>query len=327
MISEWGGYLPLELIKKNEYFIDDPNLSILRLNSGRAAIVAALKNEIVENVYLPYFDCQVVETMLRKHGYNVLKYRLNADMQPDGVQLGSNDWLIYIDYFGLDNYIQKNSIVNQYRKVIFDNTQAFYANPIIGKYVYNVYSCRKFFGVSDGSYLVSSREKSFLDCYEQDYSSERCKFLFKSIEYGTNGAYEDSLESEDNIGYQIKKMSKLTQRIMQSIDYDEIAEVRRKNFDVLKKRFEGINEMNVTINKENVPLTYPLLITKDEVRKKLIEKRVYVPQWWKYLIDMLESDCIEVVLSKYLLPLPIDQRYNIKDMERLADIVEENIHG
>ena len=38
------------------------------------------------------------------------------------------------------------------RSLIIDNTQAFYEPPRKG--AYNVYSCRKFFGVSDGAYLI-----------------------------------------------------------------------------------------------------------------------------------------------------------------------------
>ena len=44
-------------------------------------------------------------------------------------------------------------------------------------------------------------------------------------------------------------------------------------------------------------------------------------QWWKYLLDILPSDSVEADYSRYLLPLPIDQRYTPDDMRTLAALV------
>ena len=54
---------------------------------------------------------------------------------------------------------------------------------------------------------------------------------------------------------------------------------------------------------------------------KLIENKIYIPQWWKYILSMGVSNNFERKLSKYLLPLPIDQRYNDIDMEFIANII------
>ena len=44
-------------------------------------------------------------------------------------------------------------------------------------------------------------------------------------------------------------------------------------------------------------------------------------QWWKYLLDVLPADSVESRLSRYLLPLPLDQRYTPDDMRELAALV------
>lgn len=322
---EFGGYLSLELKKGNNYFEKDKTLFFREFNSGRGAIVAVLNAVAVSKVFIPFYNCHYVEETLEYNGFTVEKYLLDDAFLPIIYNFSEDDWLLYIDYFGLCNNDLKSKIASKYRNVIFDNTQSFYALPIQGDRVFNVYSCRKFFGTSDGSYLVWKNSIRINEQYEKDISWERSKYLLKSIEIGTNGAYQDSLESENEIGYTVKEMSVLTQKIMNSIDYDYVREIRRRNFMMLHAHLQHINEMNITIQEYNVPMIYPLMISKTEIRPKLIEEKIYIPQWWKYLLEILPETTLEHKLSKYLLPLPIDQRYSIEEMNAMIKIVERII--
>lgn len=72
--------------------------------------------------------------------------------------------------------------------------------------------------------------------YERDKSSDTAAFLLKSIEYGQNCVYEENLFNEDRIdNTPVKKMSLLTQRILQSVDYLNIQQIRKTNFDIYEK--------------------------------------------------------------------------------------------
>ena len=68
-------------------------------------------------------------------------------------------------------------------------------------------------------------------------------------------------------------------------------------------------------------MVYPFLCSVDGLRGRLIQNKVYVSQWWKYLLDVLPADSVESRLSRYLLPLPLDQRYTPDDMRELAALV------
>lgn len=72
-----------------------------------------------------------------------------------------------------------------------------------------------------------------------------------------------------------------------------------------------------------VPMVYPLFLPSrsDEFRKQLVNRKIYVPQWWRYLNEEVESTEWELELTEHLFPLPIDQRYTEADMEALADLV------
>lgn len=57
MQREFGGYLPLELPHGQELYT---GAGVLRLNCGRNAVVAALRDAGAKKVYLPYYNCNTV---------------------------------------------------------------------------------------------------------------------------------------------------------------------------------------------------------------------------------------------------------------------------
>ena len=69
------------------------------------------------------------------------------------------------------------------------------------------------------------------------------------------------------------------------------------------------------------PFVYPLLIEEPGLRQRVVGNHIYTPQWWKYLLNEVPQDSVEARLSKWLLPLPVDQRYTEQDMNEMAGIV------
>mgnify|MGYP006141360151 FL=1 len=71
-----------------------------------------------------------------------------------------------------------------------------------------------------------------------------------------------------------------------------------------------------------MPLCYPLLVEGESVREYLIENNIYIPSFWpNYEAREKKMNGIESFLSTHLLPLPIDQRYNQKDMKLILDVL------
>lgn len=314
-MKEYGGYLPLELTSKKEYYHGE---DVLPLNCGRSAIYYALRDANPSKVYIPYYNCQSVIEAVKRSGVKFEFYYLNEDFEPIDIQLKKNEYILWVNYFGIFNNEKVNKLVEQYKNVIIDNTQAFYSEP--NQQSYNIYSCRKFFGVSDGAYLIKKDLES--PNLEQATSYQTSMQLIKSIDLGTNEGYQEYLFAEDHIFDEVKKMSKLTQKILASIDYESIKIIRNKNFLHLDKELEKINQLSdrLTITTQT-PMIYPLLVKDKNLREKLINNNIYVPQWWRYLIEELEKNTFESYLSSYLFPLPIDQRYNEEDMNTIADFI------
>ncbi len=151
MQREFGGYLPLELPHGQELYT---GAGVLRLNCGRNAIVAALRDAGAKKVYLPYYNCNTVYDAVTRAGFAVERYPLDARRLPVCPALGDGEWLLYVNYFGIASDDLLAEVKRRWPRVIFDNTQAFFSAPRMDADSYNVYSCRKFVGVPDGAYLV-----------------------------------------------------------------------------------------------------------------------------------------------------------------------------
>lgn len=319
MEKEYGGYLPLELEKRNEYYRTNTDYEVRKYNSGRCAIYKAVKDSHATRVWLPVYLCNTVSDFLLKKVMSVEYYNIGHDFLPENIQFEQDDIVVWTTYFGVENYKQITEVIGRYQNLVIDNTQSFYIPP--QKNVYNVYSCRKFFGVPDGSYLISNSFSSPDEKLPYSDSKSTARYLVDSIETSTNEAYSESLENEDRITNEdVMAMSHFTERILASIDYEKNQQVRLKNYSVYNSILGELNEIKVS-KPEYAPMIYPLLVKSDSLRSELVSRRVYIPQWWKAVIEDYRSNEWERYLSRYVIPLPIDQRYNPSDMEYISKLI------
>ena len=321
MTMEYGGYLPLELEDRGELFDSYSDAKVARFNSGRAAVVVAAKTICPGRLFIPRYNCEFVRDMLKKYDIAYEMYYLDENLEPKLDSLGTDDWMLYVNYFGLRSDDRIKALAEKYKNVIFDNTQAFFARPVLDGNCMNVYSPRKFVGLIDGGYLVWSGERTVSEDYPLDISWERGIFLLKSIELGTNAAYQDNLDSKVCLADGVKKMSVLTRKMLRSLNYADLEEKRARNYRCLAGQMADINTLELPTD-GYAPFVYPLIVRKDGLRKRVVGSRIYAPQWWKYLLNEVPEDSVEASFSKWLLPLPIDQRYSEEDMLQMAKIVK-----
>lgn len=315
LIREYGGYLPLELPYKREYYHYDSN-HMVKTNSGTTALCCALMAMKPKKVSLPYFICPTVDHLLSQLNIPTTRYHIDDTFRPVGLNDSEDACGIVDNYFGLCTSLIKD-IYPKFKHVIIDNTQSFFSEPVLAETVYNIYSCRKFIGTSDGGYLIGNNLPAFN--LEKDLSAERSAFLLMQYEVGTNGAYRSSLSSYDQVKGQRRRMSNFTERLLSSVDYDVIKRKRRRNFLALHKRLRGTNRLHFNFGEKDVPYSYPYMIHCD-IRSRLIENRIYVPWIWKEKAADFRTDQPEFYFSN-IYHLPVDQRYDEEDMHHLAEIV------
>ena len=311
-----GGYFSLELPKYEEF-----HKEAIRLNTGRNCLEYIFRVRKYKKVYIPYYTCEVILEPLQKLNIPYEFYHINFYLElTHEIKLNTNEALLYTNYFGLkQRYVEQ--LVEKYQgQLIVDNTQAFYAKPFEG--IDTFYTCRKFFGVPDGAYLNTSAKLD--EDFEQDYSYNRMTHLLKRIDLSAEDGFADFRRNDDNLNNQpIRRMSALTQRMMQSIDYGRVAQQRRENYSFLHRLLGTINKLSLPLDDEAVPMAYPFLASIEGLREKLIENKVFVPRYWPNVLDWTAKDEIEYRLTCQMQPLPIDQRYGAEEIKRIVDIINQ----
>ena len=229
---EIGSFLELQFEKKKEFY---SNKDVARLNSGRAAIYHAARSLGKSVVYLPYYQCDTVREFLKYKGMKIKYYHIDEKFEPIERNIEPDAAIVLVNYYGIMGNKRMRELAAQFENVIIDNCQGFFAKPIQG--CMNVYSARKFVGVPDGAYVIGEALYDGSHEYEQDYSSDTSLFMLQRIEYGCEGkAYASRKMNEDRIDCSdIKLMSKLTQTILKSTDYDMIQKKRKQNFAFVSK--------------------------------------------------------------------------------------------
>ena len=254
-----------------------------------------------------------------KLGIEVEFYHINESLEPISTPLlKKNEAFLYTNYFGLKQQFVKHLAEVYGNQLIVDNAQAFYAEPIQG--IDTFYSARKFFGVPDGAYLYTDKELT--QELEQDVSSERMSHLLKRIDLGAEAGYQDFRKNDDSLCHQpIKRMSKLTDAILCGIDYESAKQKRRLNYAVLDKVLKDSNRIHLELDDEAVPMVYPYWTNDALLRQKLIANKVFVATYWPNVKEWTKERMLEFELAETVIPIPVDQRYGMKEMKLIEDIV------
>lgn len=58
------------------------------------------------------------------------------------------------------------------------------------------------------------------------------------------------------------------------------------------------------------------------IRKQLQQMKIYIPTLWPNVLDECESDTLEYQFAEDILPIPVDQRYGVEDMEYLVEKIQ-----
>jgi hypothetical protein len=312
-MSPIGGFFELESFRTEEYY---PGLT--RLNTSRNAFEYILRAKKYKKAWLPYYTCDVMLEPIQKLGIEHEFYPIDEKLNPEfHGRLNSEDCIVYNNYFGIKGKTAKE-LAKIYPNLIIDNAQAFFTPPIKG--VDTIYSIRKFFGLPDGGLLQTDAKLSIP--LEQDVSYERMQHLLKRIDLGPEKSYPLFVSTDKSLeNNPIRKMSLLTEQLMGNINFKRAKKIREENFAFLHKNLGKSNHLSIDTSDLNGPMVYPFLLYKDGLREYLIKQKIFVAKYWPNTFDWCSEDMIEYKLAKYLVPLPIDQRYGFSEMKHILNTI------
>lgn len=314
--SAIGGYLSLELNSGKSLYHDD----CIAVNTGRNAFEVLLSQHKPAQIFIPYYTCDALLEPLEKLSIKYQFYHIDKSFRPILKDFPTDAALLYTNYFGLCGSIVQE-LFNAGYALFVDSAQSFYSKPLKGAHTF--YSPRKFFGVPDGGFCTSSTQDLH---YPKDYSFERMKHLLIRLDYGAEMGFPDYQENESKLcNQEVKEMSAITTALLCAIDFESVREKRLRNFALIHERLGKSNELFdvVRLDQYEVPLCYPYLVPNGaDLRERLIQHRVYVPQYWKNVLNWVSQDTFEFYLTKNLVCLPIEQKLTESDIERMCTILE-----
>lgn len=314
-----GGYFELEFPAPNAPLYP----GAIEFQSARAAFLALLQAGRPRRVWMPYYMCRTMFDSLRQADVDVTFYRIDEGFRlAENIRPADGEWLVYVNYFGLRTRYAY-SLLDRFDPscIVIDASQALFSPPF--HCLASIYSPRKFLGVPDGGWLISSlslEEPAVVD----DGSYERALPLLKRAAFSPEEAYAGHHSAEQTLFHQgPRRMSALTRRILSSIDYDSVRRARNRNFAYLHARLGRHNLLQIDPVEADGPMCYPLLMESAGLRECLIRKKIYVPTYWNDVLKHAEHALYETFLARNLVPLPCDQRYGESEMERIVEACQE----
>ncbi len=309
-----GGFLDLELNRGNVHHYHEA----MALSTGRSCFFFILQKLLPTRVYIPYFICDALLQPLihLKIQFNFYSLDASLELKKPPKLKNRSELIVYVNYFGLKSqYV--SSLQQLYRnQLIVDDTQAFFQVGYPGIWSFN--SARKFFGVPDGAYLYSPTKICPPKLVPSTLTGEH---LISRINGNQETSYQQFLEHESSLDYQLRSMSAFSSRLLKHIDYEAVACHRRNNFNRLHQALGSLNLFDWSIENNQVALYYPFL-SLAPLRQQLIARNIFVPHLWSEVQNRINRGFEwEKQLAWRLSPLPVDQRYSARDMDRVIDEV------
>lgn len=308
-----GGYFELEL----RHIGNVPHSDGIFLNSGKNALEYLLLSLKPKKVFIPYFTCDVVLEPFKKLKIEYEFYHINDKLElAQRLVLKEFEFLLVNNYFGIkDDYIKYLAEIYK-NHLIVDNAQALYAMAT----QHCIYSPRKFVGIPDGGIVIT--DKPLLCDLGIDSSYNRCSHLLKRYDLGASAGYVDFKDnSQILLSQPIRRISPLSMALLNSIDFEDIKKKRLENFYKLHDALKTSNQLSISLSSMSVPMVYPYLCRDENLREKLISEKVFVATYWPNVLTWCNEEDIEYGFTKYLLPIPCDQRYKQDDLKKIIEII------
>lgn len=320
-LREIGGYLELEDFGGVPY-----HAGSLALDSARSCLGYLAELRGIAAIALPDLMCDAVSSTCSRMGVEHRTYRVGEDLLPVyDFELGPGEWLYLADYYGtLTAEAVERACEFSSGRLVVDEVQGFFREPWAAADTF--YTCRKFFGVPDGAYLATRDGARLVRELPACRSASRMGHVLGRCEDGASVHYADYALSEDRVGSNgPEAMSEITRRLLSGVNYDRVRKVREGNFAVLERMLGPTNLIN--IDSPVGPYAYPYLAPGSGAsRGALASRGVYIPTLWPNVVSGQFGGSVARNFASEVLPLPVDQRYNVEDMEYLAAVVLETVN-
>jgi len=319
------------------------------LANGRSALYFILKNieNKISTVYVPNYLCESILQPIRELGIKYKFYKIKKEFNFK-LPFKNNSAVIFLNYFGRDTKKYQH-LKNDYKKNIYyikdcthdvfnksNNFKEFQKNNI-----FKFASIKKYIPFPIGA--ITNTQNIKLD--STDKKKNVILYNFANL-LKTRGKYfsipkknidivleKKMLKSQAN--YKLFESKKIfTNKVpiiiknkLLKYNLKKILNKRNNNFLYLKKKLSKKIKV-VSINK-NFPLNFTIMLRKkqkDKLVSTLGNYRIFATTLWPLPNEInLKKNRYSHTLSSRLLSLPIDHRYNKKDIDFMLSIIHKTL--
>ena len=306
--------------------------------NGRSALKAIINDLIEKNiklVYVPAYNCSSIIQVIKSLNISYRFYAIDKNFKPL-IKPKENSAIIINHYFGWKNQFKKENNIH----IIEDATHVYLNKDynILKSKNYIFISLRKHTPLAFGGWSnirsKNMKETKEISILAEEFISFRKK---KFIQILNKSYYKNEIYFLDKLEYYEKKISKIydNERIPEIIkehlikyDWNKISERRRKNWNYLDNLIgKKVNKVFSRLERCTVPLGYVIRSEKRNLlRNNLLKERIFTSIHWKLNKELNEKNFLfETTLSKEILTIPIDHRYNFYDMKVIANKISKYI--
>src|SRR5690606_33686307 len=135
-------------------------------------------------------------------------------------------------------------------------------------------------------------------------------------------AFKQYREAEKRFDSKILKCCTYTNDKIQGINYEDVINSRKENFDYLNCFLGKHNRLILSRHTDEVPYAYPFLSKKVLKREYLIERQIFFPLLWPRVLNTgNQMYTLEKNIGANMFPLPIDQRYGLEEMKYIVNVI------
>ena len=312
--------------------------------------------DVPKRCLMPTYMCDSVFAPFHHRGWELIFYAVDGGLESTGetlfqMILETDPGLVFVhSYYGVDTFGDLRAQLPVFRKsgilVMEDVTQSYYLETVGQEADFVVGSLRKWYPVPDGGFVVSDlplAEDVLRD--GEAYAEERLKPLVQKWEYlqgvevlvgnsdvaerqqqkalflQKNHALEEALDRYEGV----RRMSGVSAAILSETDEEAARHKRVENQSFLYEKMIGMKRLRpvLVMQGAEAPLYLPVYAKeREDLQRFLTEHDIYAPVLWPVsedAPDFFEGD--EDYIYEHLLALPIDQRYGIREMERIAQVL------
>lgn len=291
---------------------------------------------------LPEFTCHSVIDPFLKEGFELKFYPVNKDLSVSSSSLNmlidtfNVSVLLIHPYFGFDT-LTVDEKLNDKIKVIFDQTQSLYSDFSYDFPEYIVGSLRKWAGLLDGAFVAKKGTFNLKCTFPVDQALEEkmleashLKSLYMEEDLGNKEIflrlYAEGL-SLIRSNNDLNNISEKSLIVQDNLDINTLKKSRRDNFCTLLN-FDWLRvgkPVFTSLERDVTPLYFPiyLKVNRELFQKYLAKNNIYAPIIWTkpaYFINR-DIDLTTQWIYQHIICIPIDQRYDDTDMNRVKQVV------